>query len=83
MNTFFKTAAIAAFGWVCYKIGDFKGSICTGGFSYDDAPADVVDELAKTKHAPLRLNALMAKAVKKHNKELHEAADTKAPEEAD
>jgi len=82
MNRLIKTAAIAAFGFACYKLGDLKGSIVTAAFSYEDAPKDIVHELAHSKHVPLWFNACCATLVEMNNKKFHEP-DTDAPEEAD
>ena len=82
MNRLIKTAAIAAFGWVCYRFGDYKGSLCTAAFLLKDTPKDLRNTLSNHVHGPLWTNAAYAKAVEKYNNELHEPKK-EAQEEAD
>jgi len=82
MNRLIKTAAIAAFGWACYRFGDYKGSLCTAAFLIKDTPKDLKYTLSAHVHEPLWINAACAKAVEKYNNKLHEP-DTEATEEAD
>jgi len=82
MNKLFKAAAIAAFGWACYRFGDYKGSLCTAAFLIKDTPKDLKYTLSAHVHGPLWINAACAKAVEKYNKELREPKK-EAPKEAD
>ena len=83
MNTLIKTAAVAAFGWLCYKVGDVKGSIVTSGFAFDEFDAELREALTE-KGRPFRINAIAAKVARQHIIEnLYEEADDEAEEEAD
>jgi hypothetical protein len=85
MNRLIKTAAIAAFGWACYKIGDIKGSFITAMLSLADKEEEkeAIGDLARHKHAPFWLNAVCATALRKTKEEFSTEPDTDAPEEAD
>ena len=85
MNRLIKTAAIAAFGCVCYKFGDFKGSLITALLSLADKEEEkeAIRDLAKHKHIPFWVNAVCATALRRTMEEFETSPDTDAPEEAD
>lgn len=83
MNTLIKTAAVAVFGWLCYKVGDFKGSIVTSAFALDEFDGEIREHLTE-KGMPFRVNAIAAKVARQHIIEnLDEEADDEAEEKAD
>lgn len=83
MNTLIKTVLAVAAGWLCYKVGDFKGSIVTSGFALDEFDDELRDKLTE-KGMPFRVNAIAAKVARQHNIEnLVTEADDKAEEEAE
>jgi len=85
MNRLIKTAAIAAFGCACYKIGDIKGSFITAVLSLADKEEEkeAIEDLARHKHAPFWLNAVCATAFRKAQEKFSTEPDTEATEEAD